>query len=77
MRLQNIVRLYEKISIDEVVFNENSYELEVDLWDCGYKNHQNFVKDCNLIKKRLEEKGYECAKDEEYSEYIYKLYIII
>ena len=76
-RLQNIIREYPKMYIDEIDFNDNTFEIEVDLWNREYKEREDFIKDCERVKYRLEEQGFYCAKDEEYSDYIYRLYIII
>ncbi len=76
MRLQNIISKYDNVYIDDIVFNENTYELEIDLWWKDGKK-EDFIKECNLIKDELEQLGYTCAYDDEYAERIYELYIII
>ena len=76
-RLQNIVKEYPKMYIDEINFNDNTFEIEVDLWNGEYEERKDFVKDCEKVRYRLEEQGFYCAKDAEYSDYIYRLYIII
>ena len=76
MRLQNIIAKYDGVYIDEIGFNENTFELEIDLFmNCD--NREEFVKECNNIKEELEFLGYKCAYDDKYSEYIYQLCIII
>ena len=77
MRLQNVVAKYNEVYIDEIIFNENTFELEIDLFMNGDTNRKDFIKECNSIKEELEFLGYKCAYDDEYSEYIYRLYIII
>jgi hypothetical protein len=76
-RLQNIIKEYPKIYIDEISFNDNTFEIEIDIWNEEYKERKDFVEDCEKVRYRLEEQGFCCAKDAEYSEYIYRLYIII
>lgn len=76
-RLQNIIREYPKLYLDEIDFNDNRFELEIDLFNSSYKNRNDFVNDCNEIKKELEKLGFRCAYDSELNENIYRLYIII
>ena len=77
LRLQNIIRKYDKLYIDDIGFNENSYEIEVELFIGRYKNRNDFIKDCIKIKNELEKNGYKCAYDDDFSDTIFMLYIII
>ena len=76
-RLQNIVNQYKNIYIDDINFNENTFEIEVDLFNNGYIQRKDFIKDCDLIRKELEENNYRCTYDDDFSEFIYMLYIFI
>ena len=76
-RLQNIIRQYDGLYLDNIWFNENTFELEVDLFQQGDGNRSDFIDRCHRIRKELEKKGYQCAYDEEYDDYTYRLYIII
>lgn len=77
MRLQNIIRKYDGLYLDNIWFNENTFELEIDLVKEGDYNKSDFVNKCHKIRKELEKKGHQCAYDEEYDDYTYRLYIII
>ena len=76
MILKDIVAKYDTVSIDEISFNDVTYELEIDLWWLDGDKSE-FVKDCNSIKKEMEFFGFECTYDDVYSEHIYRLYIIL
>ena len=76
-RLQNIIRQYDGLYLDNIWFNENTFELEIDLFQQGEYNRSDFVDKCHEIRKKLEKRGYQCAYDEEYDDYTYRLYIII
>ena len=77
MRLQNIIREYDGLYLDNIWFNENTFELEIDLFHQKGDNRSDFVDKCHKIRTELEKKGYQCAYDEEYDNYTYRLYIII
>ena len=77
MRLQNIIRKYDGLYLDNILFNENTFELEIDLFQQGDYNRSDFIDKCHKIRIELEKKGYQCAYDEEYDDYTYRLYIII
>lgn len=76
-RLQNIIREYPKLYLDEINFNDNTFELEVDLFDSQYEEHKDFQKDCIEIIQDFENIGFRCAYDLEYSDTICRIYIII
>lgn len=77
MRLQNIIREYDGVYLDNIWFNENTFELEIDLFQQGDYNRSDFIDKCHKIRKELEKKRYQCAYDEAYDDYTYRLYIII
>ena len=78
MRLQNVIAKYkDSLYIDNIYFNENTYEIEVELFQMHSVTREDFVAKCNLIKEELEQEGYKCAYDDDYSEYTYMLYLII
>ena len=76
-RLQNIIKEYDGLYLDNIWFNENTFELEIDLFQQGDCNRSDFIDKCHKIRTELEEKGYQCAYDEAYDDYTYRLYIII
>ena len=76
-RLQNIIREYPKLFLDEIDFNDATFELEVDLFNSQYNTQKDFQKDCIKIVQEFENIGFRCAYDPEYSDTICRIYIII